>query len=341
MKKRIILFPLILLLFTGCATRVSYSRMKPSEIDMSDARHIAIFHMDEQTGGPSVKVMSLWELLVVMSGYESYDLEDQLNKRVANYATQKLTESLASTEYFEMIDPQTVNQLINGRNLSNQSESEMGAMLGVDAVVVGSISTLYWKDTPYSDLKRIYNQDGTEQVVTVNYIKREYSFSMGYRVIKTNSGTVITSRIFEKRTSDRELVENKDYLRDPEQVFHSMINDIVRQIKKQLAPYPVRERRSLSKDKAKDPRLVQAAELVKNGLYDKALDIFINVWESTRNQSAGYNASIMYELRTELNKALNIMDEVLKYYPDKNNMQRIAKLRQIMEEQNRVSQQYQ
>lgn len=338
-KLAILALVLISLQMSGCITRVRYSRMKPSEIDMSDARNIAVFHLGEASHGPEIKILTLWDLLMLAGGVLPAS-ESSIESRVADYASQQLASSLSETGYFSLIDPASVERMVADQNLRGLNESEIGAMLGVDAVIVGSISQMSWRDVRFNDTRTRTREDGTKEVYEVEYVKRHYDFSMSYRVIKTNTGTMITSRIFQKSSSDIEPSVSEANLRDPEEVFRGMIRSITREIKKQLAPYPVTERRKLLRDRAKDPRLERADDFVRNKLYDKALEIYLEVWETTRNEASAYNASIMYELLQNLEGAQQMMDTLIGFYPEKSYMRRLVRLRQIRSEQDRVSRQY-
>ena len=340
-KKAVFLLVSLFLVFSliGCATRVSYKRMKPSTIDMSDSRNIAIFHIDELQRDPAIKTFSLWELLMYMSGDDEH-VSDTTERRVAKYATNLLTESLVDTDYFQIIQPESVSSMINVQNLGGLTQSEIGEMLGVDAVFIGTISQMDYEDTPYTKTMSEINSDGLKVVVEVDYIQREFYFSMGYRILKTDNDRVLVSRIYEKNSSDSELAVDFENLRDPEMEFRSMIRDIVFTIKREVAPYAVWENRRLSKDKRDNPKMETANEYVKNNHYDKALPLYLEVWEQTNNEAAGINASIIYELKSNLNKACDSMVSVISFYPNRKNSRRLIELESIRKEQVRVDKQF-
>ncbi len=321
------------LFLTGCATRVNYSRMVPSEIDMSDSRNIAIFHLVEETGNSLLpKKLDFWSILSSVTDTLSATIKGDaltMEKRVADYASDLLTESLSNTNYFEIIDPSEVKRLIDGKVVNRGGDAQIGAMLGVDAVVVGTLSRLHYKDSETS-VDRFYVDDqGQKKTKTVKRIKREFDFQMNYRVVKTGNGTVITAKSFTDQASDIEDLANKDNLREPETVFKEMVRKTIRIITRQLAPYSVLESVTLKEDKTQDNRMGKGVEFVENQLYSKALTVFLDVWKTTRNEAAGYNASVMYEVEKDLKQSQKMMNEVIDYYPTKKNMQRLARLKRL------------
>jgi tetratricopeptide (TPR) repeat protein len=64
-------------------------------------------------------------------------------------------------------------------------------------------------------------------------------------------------------------------------------------------------------DETKNPDMVKADEFVKNGIYDSALAVFLDVWKNTQNPAAGVNAGIMYEAIGDIDNALKIVKEVV------------------------------
>jgi len=108
---------------------------------------------------------------------------------------------------------------------------------------------------------------------------------------------------------------------------------------KQLAPYQVREHRTLMRDKTKDPRMEQADDLVKGKVYDSALEIFLDVWQQNGNVAAGFNAAVLYEVTGQLDLAISQMKSVVDRTSDKKAMREYNRLLTVRQEQERLREQ--
>jgi hypothetical protein len=146
----------------------------------------------------------------------------------------------------------------------------------------------------------------------------------------------VASRSFESQSStDRELEDKRD-LPDVEDMYTSLIDDFMPKMAKQLAPYQVREHRTLMRDKTKDPLMEQADDLVKGKVYDSALEIFLDIWQQNGNVAAGFNAAILYEVTGQLDMAISQMKSVVDRTADKKAMREYNRLLTVKQEQERL-----
>ena len=135
--------------------------------------------------------------------------------------------------------------------------------------------------------------------------------------------------------------DNRAQLEADEEVCKEILDQMVPKIAKQIAPYKEVVYRALMKDKTKNPDLKAADELVKGNLYDRALEIFLQVWSGTQNPAAGVNAGIMYEALGDLDSALRIVKEVVDRTADSAAMREYSRLLREKQSLERLKEQLQ
>lgn len=335
MKQRIFLgLILFLFLFFGCQTRVTYTRLKPSEINMSHYRNIIVFFLDETSSQNSI--YSFFESVFEHSDYRS---SKSLHSVIPRFAWDYLSQELANSQYFNILSQHQISDFLTTLNQENLTEVELGALLGVDAVIIGRIINMKWEDNYFKESKTSYDSEGNKTVVDVPMIKREFSLSLNYQIIDTGTNRIIAGRSFDRKSSDIKKSEDRVYLKDPEDVFKSMITTSISRFVRQVAPYSIVESCLLIRDKSKNPQLVVADSFAKDRLYAESLEIFLDVWKKTRNIVAGYNASVLLETIGMLDEALELLDEVLTFYPEKTVIERKKHLVYIIKETQKVEQQ--
>ena len=86
------------------------------------------------------------------------------------------------------------------------------------------------------------------------------------------------------------------------------------------------------KDKTKDQRMKEADNMVKGGIYEKALDLFLEIWYDNQNPAAGVNAAIMHEVLGDVDAALELVEEVLDVSADKKVIYEYKRLQKVKED---------
>jgi hypothetical protein len=343
MKQRAIFGFLILsllgLLFS-CSTSIPVIVTKPAEINMSANRVIAVldFRYPVKDKTLSGKDLLQWAI----SKLTGLDLPKELSveQKVANHTTSQVIVTLLNTGYFQLVSPQEVAQAMQGGISSSTTAVDIGKAVKAQAIVNGQLYLLEAKDQRWTDKQTTTDAStGEEQTVEVPMIRRSVWVGMSYQVVNTATGNVVASRAFESQASTDREYDNRRNLPDVEDMYTEIIDTFMPMMAKQLAPYQVREHRSLMRDKTKDPRMEQADELVKGKIYDSALEIFLSVWRQNGNVAAGFNAAILYEVTGQLDMAIDLMKNVVDATADSKAMREYNRLLTVRQEQERLRQQ--
>lgn len=88
--------------------------------------------------------------------------------------------------------------------------------------------------------------------------------------------------------------------------------------------------------KDKNPQMKAADRYVKGGIYDSALDIYLDVWKSSKNVAAGYNAAILYEVTGDLDAGITLMKQVVDAHPERRIMKEYNRMLNAKQEQERL-----
>jgi len=121
-------------------------------------------------------------------------------------------------------------------------------------------------------------------------------------------------------------------------MYKTIVDSFMPTVARQLAPYTVNESRKLMKDR-KNPMMKIAGKYAKNGVYDEAMDIYLELWEENDNPAAGHNAAILYEVTGNVDAAIAIIREVLDRYPEKKILKQYNRLLDVKREQERLAEQ--
>jgi hypothetical protein len=341
--RRIVYGLLILVLIGfvfGCSTSIPVTVTKPAEINMSGNRVIAVLDFRYPVKDKTISGKDLLQWAI--SKLTGLDLPKELSveQKVADYTTSEVILTLLNTGYFQLVSPQEVAQAMQGGISSSTTAVDIGKAVKAQAIVNGELYLLEAEDQEWTDERTITDAStGLEQKVIVPMIRRTVWVGMSYQVVNTATGNVVASRSFESQTStDREVADKGD-LPDIEDMYTTLIDTFMPKMAKQLAPYQVREHRTLMRDKTKDPRMEQADDLVKGKVYDRALEIFLDVWQQNGNVAAGFNSAILYEVTGQLDMAINQMKSVVDRTADKKTMREYNRLLTVRQEQERLREQ--
>lgn len=332
-KIKVIAIITVFVLSLGCATSVAVRITKPAEVNMSGARNIALFDFSYPRKGFQLNNQNDIIEFLFAQAFDQEVPEDSLEKQMADYTSSKLVSALVNTDYFTVLSPKDVTQAMIGADNPDLGVTDIGLLLGAEAVIVGSIDRMDSQETEYINTVMVYNKITKKYVeVEKDWIERNVVISVTYRVIDVNDGRMYASKTLEQRRSDDTELENELQLQSYELMYKSGVDSIIKLIARQIAPYEVTERRYLKKDKMKDDRMKQADEFVKGGIYEKAFNIFMTIWEDSSNPAAGYNAAIMMEVMGDIDGAIAMMETVMDSYPEQDIMSEYNRLLDTKEE---------
>lgn len=312
----------------SCGSSVKIKVLKPAEINMADMRKISILPFDYTPTG----IDSFGDFFVHVLA-DSIDLQSRENrylKESAAYATDKVVDTLHHTGYFQIINAGPVQDI---KTFSSQKSRavEIGAKLGVDAILIGKINKGNCKRLSFNKEE---SHNGKKNQVP--WIRQKCDFAISYQVINTTTDTIIARKHY-SRHKESEVVEyNKFSLPEPDEIFKSFIDDFLPEIARQLAPYTVLESRKLLKDETENPFLGRAFELIDSEQYEEAQIMFYKQWQNTGNPVAGYNAAILNEALGKMDKAIEIMAQLEQRHQDALYKKEGLRLRTARDEQRTV-----
>jgi hypothetical protein len=293
----------------SCATYIPVQVTKPAEINMADARKIAVLDFDYPR---QVATTDLLEVIFLSLLGDSNENSNTPQARIAEYTTQSLLEALKNTGYFELVDSRGVVRALAGADKSGINAVQVGEKAGVKAIVVGKIGEMVRREVSKLRVEQV--QDATTGLkinVDVRYRVITDELTLSYRVLDTKNGMILATKTFSDARTQEVLDDGKTEPLLLVDQCKALVNGWIPQITRQLAPYTVTEYRTLMNDKAKNPNMKAADELVKKASYAKALALFLQVWETSENPAAGVNAAIMYDVTGDMDQALSLLQTVI------------------------------
>jgi hypothetical protein len=328
-----------LLYFLGCATSVPVTVTKPAEVNMSSMRRIAVLDFTITQDRYELSVEKLFEAALE----ELFDLsvgERAIEREIEEYTTERFILGLVQTNYFHVVGASEIRQSIDPTGTSVGSVQEIGEKVDAQGILTGEIYRITAEDEEFTRTDEVTDPE-TESVyeTDIPWIRRTAVLGLTYHVFNTKSGALFASRSFEASIQDEQEADNEEYLREPVEMYREIVDTFIPRMMNQLAPYTVRETRKLMKDKSSDPIMESAKQYAKNGMYDRALELYLEVWNNSRNPAAGFNGAIMYEVTSDVDAAVSLMKEVVDQYPEKKIIREYNRLLGVRQEQERLAEQ--
>lgn len=279
---------------------------------MSSMRRLVVLDFDYYRG--SVDSVEDFVVGIIASSIGVHYGEDHQIREAASYATDSLIAALRDTGYFELADAFT---LPDSHLLGSADVEKIYRTLGVDAILAGSLQ--YAECNVEKFFKEVKEWDTSRQKKVIwqyPWVRQNCRLTLSYRVIRSEGNVLkLNKRFTEYRVE--EVEEGHHFsLHDAEYWYEVMIDEIIPQIARQLAPYEISETRHLKADETGDPVMERATDLARGGNIDRARDLFLQRWWSTANLAAGYNAAILYEVEGELRNALKLLEELIRISND-------------------------
>jgi len=308
MKLSSIIVLSLMFILMGCGPMVRLHRLKPAEINMSAMRRLTVLDFNYSHGRYNSAGDLILTIISRSAGLNYGD--DYENRKTASYIANKLRAALINTHYFEIINPSKLRDI----SLNNGAElKEVSRTLGIDAILAGKLDDAVCELEPFFMKEKIYEPSQKQEIIVkVPWKRQKCRLSLSYSIIKTIDNTLVSEKYFSEYRSEEVSLENLTNLHEPEYWFEQMIDTIIPKISRQLVPYEITETRFLKSDKTYDPEMKRAATLAEAGSLTRARNLFLQRWQTTANPAAGYNAAILYEVTGDLEKALQLLGDVIK-----------------------------
>jgi hypothetical protein len=328
-------FAAALVIFIGCAPSIRLEVTKPAEVNMKGAKKLAV--MDYGFPIPN-KSMNAEDLLKAafskLIGLQVHEQETPESK-VAKCATVKTSAVLAGTQYFTILTPSDLSKTLADGSGQTMSAIDIGKRVGAQSIVLGDIEQLTLDDENYSETYK--QKDGS--TTTVHKVRRTVGVQLSYRVISTETGGILATKSLKGNVQQVENASDRGSLGSKEILGCQAIEKLIPAIARQLAPYKVIQKRTLLKDKSKNPEFERALNFMKGNMYSNAYEIFSQIYKTSGNVAAGFNAAIMKEAMGDVEAACNEMNEIASKTADPNAIKEVQRLKNAVEEQKKVLQQ--
>lgn len=334
---RVLLLCLMLGL-AGCATRIPVTVTKPAEVNMAGARRIAVLEFavtrERVLDWDDVVDAALDKVFGVGIG------EAAVERKMAEYVTERFILTLVRTSYFHVLGPGEVSDSVAaGAGGRGTASGRIGEATDAQAVLSGDIFHMEVKDEENVFTEEIYDPVAEEyrEKSTVQ-ITRSAELGVRYYVMDADTEEILLTRSFTDSVQTEESLEYEELLPDPIDMYREIVDSMMEQVARQLAPYTVRETRKLLRDGS--DRMKKARRLAKSGLYERSLELYLQEWEETGDREAGYNAAILYEATGDLDAAVARMETVALRYPERKVLKAYERLIQARYEQQRLEEQF-
>ena len=271
-----IVISLVLMLtlsLTSCATSITLRVQRRPAMDTTGIQRIAIVPF-ETTG------------------------RGALHRNAAQYATTLVTDRIRATNSFTLVSPSIIN---DARKRNENIENY------VDALFTGQITRIDEKTTSHQGKKK--NDDG--EMVDYTYYVREVDVEFNYSFVRARDGTIVGP--VSKTGSANDTNENINDLVSIEALVNRTIDNQLKNLYRDVAPYTTTVSRDLEKEKNKELKyqMDEALAQVKAGNYAAARQSYLSIWELNQSVAAAVNASILYEAMGETLYAADFMQQVL------------------------------
>ncbi len=320
MRKLILLLITVLILFTSCATSVDVHYLQPSEIDMGQARTIAIASTQPYSGRTGGREYIRFSNFVDYSWYFTSSYSDmRLKNKVATYATSALYDTLSSSGYFTIIDSEITDSILAAGKAGFNTNS-MFLEKGVDAVIIPRISGMDIDEYIYRDAydKKVYDAVSKQEVIVKDYkyyLSQTVTLDYEYSIISTKTEQLIATKRFSKTYHNEDVAINyyssysSEY--DLYYMFRACINSFQNTILKQLVPLGRTANITLMENKPKDKTIEQAYDLVKDGNIIGAKQMFLDHYNATGFIPSGYNSALLSAAISDFDTAIAELQSML------------------------------
>jgi hypothetical protein len=326
----------LFIFYAGCATRIPFTVTKPAEVDMSSTRTIALLnfsYVPEHTSiSPEDLLDTALEKIFGVSLGGAYTIQEEVEK----YITERFILTLVHTNYFHVLSTQQIRDEMGDARRTGADAVQIGKKVGAQAIIYGEIYLMQSWDEENIEMESREDPVTHQKVdVPVTWVNRKTELGLNYYVVNTENGTLIATRTLESSSQAKEEKKNLHRLPSARDMYREIADSFMSEVARHLAPYKVQQTRRLMKDR-KSSQMKAADRYVKGGVYDRALELYLDEWRRKRNASAGHNAAILYEVTGDLDAAISLMKQVVDAHPEKKIMKEYSRLLNARKEQERL-----
>jgi hypothetical protein len=227
-----------------------------------------------------------------------FEANSDTYREMAQYATTVATNRIQELNYFTLIDSSDIERLKkNNQNVESY----------IDAQFVGRITRINIENGTYKGSYKTLKGDTIYYTDYITNVEIEFNYFM---VLARDSR--IIGPVSKKKSSSS---TSRESYPSSSMLLRAIIDDQLRYLGRDIAPYTAIETRTFAEEKSKDKTLKEemknALTQVKEGNYRLALDAYLGIYEQYKNIASAENVSILYESLGEIQTAANFMQRTL------------------------------
>ncbi|MCL2067482.1 MAG: hypothetical protein FWG99_08460 [Treponema sp.] len=250
-------------------------------------------------------------------------------QQTAQYATSTATSNIRALNHFTLVDPSVIVRLQrNNENIEGY----------VDALFNGQITRIESRES--AEQRQRKDRDGNEQTYTL--YTREVELEFNYYLTRARDGSLIGPIL--KSSSASSSGENRNNLQSTTTLLRKIVDEQLRYLSRDIAPYTIVETRKLASEKSKDKELraimKDALAQTKEGSYRLALESYLIIYAEYKNIAAAQNASILHEALGDTRAAFNLMQRVFTETGNPKALNDLTRLNRILADQATIASEY-
>lgn len=282
---------------------------------------------------------------------------------------------LMQTGHFSIMEREKINTLLSEQNLGMtgivdpSTAAEIGAMLGVDAMIFGEVTTYkvepdkkvskkvkekqftgkyktVEKKTKKGKKKTVKEKIYEDVWVTKSYWVRQGDVTVNFRVVNVKTGELLAAHSdsesydSQEGKSEYSLLNSKQAnLAPPGKILSDLSEAVCRRFVYMIAPHTVTERRIIESGRE---GIAKGKKMAEAGLWPEAMEAWRKSAKKFSKEPASfYNLGLAYEVQGDLDQAEELYKKALSLKSKDLYMKALARIRKAKEDHERLEQQLQ
>lgn len=302
----------IILVLSGCATRVTMSYMVPATHDMSNYRSLAIATTEPyrfrpfEIPSPYIQDMSGTSPVIVYSGSRV-----GIEKQLAAYVNEQVMKEARATSYFTLASSGVADRYLNRPSQLADQGYEAYMRVWTDDLEIDEY--IYAKEETSRVPSDADPSIFVEETALVYYIDQEVRLVFSWEIRSSRNDALLASDTYsERRSRTTEIDLSGDAVQSAPSVLplmRDMGSRFTGSIFSQIAPSVRNVSISLMKNDPKNRRAEEAYEAAKDGNLVEALDTFLREWKRRDHIPSLYNAALIMEALGDRDEGIELLED--------------------------------